>query len=120
MELTRVYDLLYRLGITANYAGFFHTADAVALCVECPDRLLLVTKLLYPDVARRHGTSWKAVERNIRTVIAIVWEKSPVLLEYLAGRPLDKKPKTAQFLSILAASILRGKAVVPVENIPIQ
>ena len=60
-------DLLYQLGISANYKGFLHTAYAVSLCVEQQDRLLLVTKWLYPDVARKYGTNWKAVERNIRT-----------------------------------------------------
>ena len=62
-------DLLYQLGISANYKGFLHTAYAVSLCVEQQDRLLLVTKWLYPDVARKYGTNWKAVERNIFTKI---------------------------------------------------
>ena len=56
-------DLLYQLGISANYKGFLHTAYAVSLCVEQQDRLLLVTKWLYPDVARKYGTNCKAVER---------------------------------------------------------
>ena len=66
--MTDVYDLLYQLGVTANYTGFFHTAYAVSLCVEQPDRLVLVTKWLYPEVAKQYKTNWKAVERNIRTV----------------------------------------------------
>lgn len=48
-------DLLYSLGVTANYKGFLHTTYAVSLCMERQDRLLLVTKWLYPDVARRYG-----------------------------------------------------------------
>lgn len=43
-ELAEAYGLLYRLGVTANYTGFFYTAYAAALCVEEPKRLLLVTK----------------------------------------------------------------------------
>lgn len=50
--MTAIYDLLYRLGVTANYTGFFHTAYAVSLCIGRPDRLLLVTKWLYPEVAK--------------------------------------------------------------------
>ena len=42
--MAAVYDLLYQLGVTANYTCFFHTAGAVSLCVEQPDRLLLVAK----------------------------------------------------------------------------
>ena len=81
-----VCDMLCRLGATANYRGFSYTAYAVLLCVQQQDRLLLVTKWLYPDVAKRYGTNWKAVERNIRTVITVVWEQNRAMLEGLAVR----------------------------------
>lgn len=102
---TEIYDLLYRLGVTANYTGFFHMAYAVSLCAEQPDRLLLVTKWLYPEVAKQYKTSWKAVERNIRTVNDIVWRENRPLLEELAHRRLEQKPRISQLLSILAASL---------------
>ena len=98
--------MLYRLGVTANYVGFFQTAFAVHLCMNQPDRLLLVTKWVYPDVARQYKTSWKAVEHNIRTVNEIVWQKSGSLLGQLAGRELREKPSNAQLLAILSYSLL--------------
>lgn len=103
--MTDIYDLLYSLGVTANYTGFFHTAYAVSLCVEQPDKLLLVTKWLYPEVAKQYQTKWKAVERNIRTVGGIIWRENRPLLEELARRPLAAKPRNAQLLAILAASL---------------
>ena len=103
-----VYDLLYQLGVTANYTGFFNTAYAVLLCVDQPDRLLLVTKSLYPEVARQYCTNWKAVERNIRTVNCIIWREKRPLLEELAHRHLDQKPRNAQLLSILTCSLNAG------------
>ena len=45
-EMTDIYDLLLRLGVTANYIGFFHTAFAVHLAIQEPERLLLVTYTL--------------------------------------------------------------------------
>ena len=51
VELTQIYDLLYSLGITANYSGFFYTSYAVCLAARQPERLLLVTKWLYPEAA---------------------------------------------------------------------
>lgn len=104
-EMRAVYDLLYRLGVTANYTGFFHTAYAVSLCIEEPDRLLVVTKWLYPEVARQYQTKWTAVERNIRTVGGIIWRENRPLLERLARRPLAQRPRSAQLLAILAASV---------------
>lgn len=103
--MAAVYDLLYQLGVTANYTCFFHTACAVSLCVEQPDRLLLVTKWLYPEVAKQYLTNWKAVERNIRMVGNIIWQENRPLLEKLAHRRLEQKPRNAQLLAILASSL---------------
>lgn len=101
----KIYDLLYQLGVTANYTGFFHTAYAVSLCAEQPDRLLLVTKWLYPEVAKQYQTNWKAVERNIRTVSDIIWRENRPMLEHLARRNLPQKPRTTQLLAILSTSL---------------
>ena len=101
----KIYDALYRLGITANYIGFFYTSYAVWLCSQRPERLLLVTKWLYPDVAAHYKTNWRAVERDIRTVVAVIWRTNPQLLSELAGCDLPEKPSTSQFLSILANSL---------------
>ena len=69
--------------------------------------LLLVTKRLYPEVAKRYGTNWKAVEQSIRTVGHIMWRENRALLEELAGRGLEVQPRTAQLLAILAAVVKR-------------
>ena len=103
--MTEIYTLLYQLGVTANYTGFVHTACAVSLCAEQPDRLLLVTKWLYPEVAKQCGTNWKAVERNIRTVSDVIWRENRLLLERLARRHLEQRPRNAQLLAILATSL---------------
>lgn len=95
------YDLLHQLGVSANYKGFFHAAHAVTLCMQQQERLLLVTKWLYPDVARHYGTNWKAVERNIRTASAIAWERNRPLLETLAQRQLERCPRSTEFLALL-------------------
>ena len=106
-----IYDLLYQLGITANYTGFFHMAYAVLLCMERPDRLLLVTKWLYPEVAKQYNTNWKAVERNIRTAGCVIWRENRPLLEQLARRPLVRRPHTAQLLAILVFALDAGPLV---------
>ena len=104
-DLSDIFDQLYRLGISANYVGFFQTACAVALCRADPGRLQLVTKEIYPEVAKLCGTSWHAVEHNIRTVCAIAWENNRHLLELLAHKPFPRKPCNAQFLAILLHSL---------------
>ena len=100
-----IFDLLTQLGISANYTGFFQTACAVELCQADPERLLLVTKRVYPDVAKLCRTSCGAVERNIRTACGIAWKNNRLLLERLAHKPFPQKPFNAQFLAILLYSL---------------
>ena len=101
-DISEIYTLLYQLGLTANYTGFFHTSYAVYLATRQPNRLLLATKWLYPEVAKHYATTWKCVERNIRTAVHVVWNTNPELLKALARHPLTQKPKASKFLSILA------------------
>lgn len=98
-------SLLSRLGMTANYTGFYHTCDAIAICIEKPECLRLVTKWLYPEVARHCNTSAKCVERNIRTMVNLSWKKNPKLLSELAQHTLNTKPSNAEFIAILTAYI---------------
>lgn len=107
---TDIYSLLYQLGASATSTSFFQTAYAVRLAVEQPQTLLLVTKWLYPEVARHYHTNWKAVERNIRRLIAAVWASNPGLLREIARKPLPHTPTVTQFLSILAAYITQNAA----------
>lgn len=99
--------LLHSLGATENYTAFFPTVYAVQLSIANPDRLRLVTKMIYPDVAGRYNTNWKAVERNMRTLVAAAWENAPMGLSELAGFPLKRKPTNAQFLAILTGFCTR-------------
>ena len=104
--MAAVCGLLRRLRVTADYKGFYYTACAVTLCMERPDRLLLVTKWLYPEVAKRYATNWKAVERDIRTVNGIIWRESRPLLEQMSHASLTGKPCAAQLLGILTEAAL--------------
>lgn len=102
---SEIRDLLHQLGAAADHLGFFYIACAVSLCAEQPDRLLLVTKRLYPEVARQYRTNWRAVERDIRTVSRIIWRENRPLLERLAHRQLERPPRNTQLLAILSASL---------------
>ena len=110
--LCEIRNLLNRLGLTANYAGFFHLVCAVDLCLECPERLMLVTKLLYPEVARQCRTSCESVERNLRTAGEIIWRENRPLLEELACHPLAQRPRNGQLIAILCSSF-DGRVSVP-------
>lgn len=98
----KIQALLYSIGITGNYIGFYQAASAIEIAIYNPQSLLMVTKGLYLEVAEQYGTDWKTVERNIRTVISVTWNCSRRKLEMITGHPLSKKPTPAQFIAILS------------------
>ncbi len=102
-DIVQIYDLLYRLGITASHTGFFHTVYAVYLAAKQPDRLLLAAKWLYPEVARHYGITCYCAVRSIYIASRTAWLTNRDLLEELAARPLPHRPAAAEFLAILAS-----------------
>ena len=75
----------------------------MSLAEESPEYLHLVTKLLYPTVAKQYKTTWQAVERNIRSAAERAWSGGADKFEELTGQRLGKKPTASQFIAILAA-----------------
>ena len=98
--------LLLKLGATPRYIGFEYVLHAIVLSLETSQYLLSVTKELYPDVAKKYHTTIYSVERDIRTVITIIWKRNPVLLNQIAGYPLDKKPAVGEFIAIMREYLL--------------
>ena len=101
----KIQSLLYSIGLTSNYVGYRQMTIALEIAVQEPKSLCMVTKWLYPETAKRCGTNWKAVERNIRTALRCTWKTSQHTLEQMAGHSLEIIPKPAQFLAILAHGI---------------
>ena len=54
--------------------GYGYIHDAALLALDDPSLLHAVTKVIYPCVARRNGTTAFCVERAIRHAIEITWE----------------------------------------------
>jgi len=98
-EITR---LIRALGIGATYRGYRYLILALTLCIENEDYLLGISKLLYPHIAKTYQTSVSSVERDLRTVITVCWERgNRKLLQEIAPYPLHDKPTTGEFLDIL-------------------
>lgn len=68
-------QLLLFLGCQANQVGYRYLREAICVVCEKPETITSVTKLLYPEVAKRFGTNDKQVERAIRNAIETAWEK---------------------------------------------
>jgi len=61
----------------------------------------MVTKLLYPEVAKHYHIKWNSAEHAIRTVVDIAWEENAAMLDALAQHTLSQKPNASKFIAIL-------------------
>lgn len=67
--------LMLELGIPAHLKGYQYLRTAISMCVEDMELIGSVTKLLYPDLARRYLTTDQKIERAIRNAIEVSWER---------------------------------------------
>lgn len=67
--------LLMRLGITANYNGYWYLITILEMLSEENLQSLRVTKDIYPHAAQIHHTSPWNVDRGIRTIIDACWNR---------------------------------------------
>ena len=105
--MNEIENLLRRLGVGSNYSGHRITSIAVKMVMADFDKLLFVTKELYPEVAAKCNCSIFSVERNIRTAAKVAWQRNPKLLSSIAQYPITAPPAASQFIDILAAFLSR-------------
>ncbi len=70
-----VTKLMLELGVPAHLKGYHYIRTAVLMSAEDMELVSSVTKLLYPDVAKKHDTTAQKVERAIRNAIEVSWQR---------------------------------------------
>ena len=103
----RVTHMLHDAGMPANISGYQYLREAILITAADPSVLnKAVTKILYPEIARRYGTTALRVERCIRSAIEIAWDRaSPETLPKYFGCTVSSqrgKPSNAEFIALLA------------------
>nr|WP_317283144.1 sporulation initiation factor Spo0A C-terminal domain-containing protein [uncultured Sellimonas sp.] len=94
--------LIHCLGINATYRGYHYLHRAIFLALSDEDYLLSITKRMYIDIATFYHVPVNNIERNIRTVISVCWERgNKELLCEIAPYPLMFKPSAGEFIDIL-------------------
>ena len=70
-----VTKVMLEMGMPAHLRGYHYLREAVCLSVENMELVGSITKLLYPEIAKIYHTTNVKVERAIRSVIEIGWER---------------------------------------------
>lgn len=97
----RAAELLVRLGIRPNLKGYHYLKTAVRLCTKDREELDGITKRLYPDIARKHGTTAGKVEHAVRHAIGTAWIKGDAEMQRAVFGycfEADRRPTNAEFI----------------------
>lgn len=87
---TKTTTLMRKLGIKPNLLGWRYIQSAVNMVIEDPMAIDGVTKVLYPTIAKIHGTTTSRVERAIRHSIECAFSHTPInVLSAVFGNSID-------------------------------
>ena len=111
-ELT-VTEILHQIGVPAHIKGYQFLRDAILLTTADHEYINAVTKRLYPEIAKRNGTTASRVERAIRHAIEVAWDRGDVdtLNSYFGYtiHNLRGKPTNSEFIAMIADKIRLDK-----------
>ena len=95
-------NVITQLGAGNSYRGYEFAVYGIGLALENPERLTFISKGLYIDIAAHFHTSWKCVERDLRTLIDVIWRTdNQKLLFQICGYRRIKKPKNKMFFELM-------------------
>ncbi|MBE6795201.1 MAG: sporulation transcription factor Spo0A [Ruminococcaceae bacterium] len=107
--MVTITDMMREIGVPAHIKGYPYLREAIKLCVENPDMLNSVTKVLYPTVAKTFKSTSSRVERAIRHAIEVAWDRGNIeVLNSYFGYTIQTergKPTNSEFIAMLSDKI---------------
>lgn len=101
-----VTEIIHQIGVPAHIKGYHYLREAIILSVKNSEIINSVTKLLYPTVAKTHGTTSSRVERAIRHAIEVAWDRGDIdVLNSYFGYTIHNsrgKPTNSEFIAMIA------------------
>ena len=105
-EVTAV---IHEVGVPAHIKGYQYVREAIVIAVQDMDVINAVTKVLYPEVARRYNTTPSRVERAIRHAIEVAWSRGKMdTIDEMFGYTIHNgkgKPTNSEFIALITDRI---------------
>jgi two-component system response regulator (stage 0 sporulation protein A) len=101
-----VTSIIHEIGVPAHIKGYQYLREAIIIAVNDMDVINAVTKVLYPEVAKRFNTTPSRVERAIRHAIEVAWDRGDLeTLQKYFGYTVSNakgKPTNSEFIAMIA------------------
>lgn len=103
---TLVTSVIHEIGVPAHIKSYQYLREAIVIAVDDMEVINAVTKVLYPEVARRFDTTASRVERAIRHAIEVARDRGDIeTLQKYFGYTVSNskgKPTNSEFIAMIA------------------
>ena len=101
-----VTGIIHEIGVPAHIKGYQYLREAIIIAVNDMDVINAITKVLYPEVAKRFQTTPSRVERAIRHAIEVAWDRGDLdTLQRFFGYTVSNtkgKPTNSDSIALIA------------------
>jgi two-component system, response regulator, stage 0 sporulation protein A len=99
-------NIIHEIGVPAHIKGYMYLRTAISMVYNDIELLGSITKVLYPDIAKKFNTTASRVERAIRHAIEVAWNRGNVdSISSLFGYTVNMskaKPTNSEFIAMVA------------------
>lgn len=99
-------SIIHEIGVPAHIKGYMYLREAISMVYNDIELLGSITKVLYPDIAKKYKTTSSRVERAIRHAIEVAWSRGNVeAISSLFGYTISiskAKPTNSEFIAMVA------------------
>ncbi len=99
-------SIIHEIGVPAHIKGYLYLREAIAMVYNDIELLGSITKVLYPDIAKKYNTTASRVERAIRHAIEVAWSRGNIdSISSLFGYTVSMtkaKPTNSEFIAMVA------------------
>lgn len=102
----RITGIIHEIGVPAHIKGYLYLREAITMVYNNLELLGSITKILYPDIAKKYNTTSSRVERAIRHAIEVAWSRGSVdSINKMFGYTINNnkaKPTNSEFIAMVA------------------
>lgn len=103
---TNITNIMHDIGVPAHIKGYLYLREAITMVYLDIELLGSITKILYPDIAKKYNTTASRVERAIRHAIEVAWNRGNIdSITELFGYTVNvskAKPTNSEFIAMVA------------------
>ena len=106
-----VTDMLHEIGVPAHIKGYQYLREGILLTLRDGKTVTGITKVLYPEVAKKFSTTSTCVERAMRHAVEVAWDRGDEEARQKIFRGTVSgakgKPTNGEFIAMIAEHVSR-------------